>query len=279
MSPSGKTSSRFLQLTETLFPLKKEEYFLEAPKLKINPGIRQEKLLYYFYYNIQRFYRQTSLFQYLSANVSPGKYFIDIGANLGFYSGLAGQLGYKVITFEPDPMHSSFLEKNPGLYSEFYGVALSESKGSSVFFVGNELNKDSGSLVMTQSEWEDSPYEHTIDVETDRLDNINGVCSKCGEIQLIKVDVEGHEESVVKGFKNLLEKGTGFDVWCEVRGEESNRNPGSYKKVIEFFREYNYFPYIYTNGKQVEFDPSVHVKKVFDILFIKQKKVSDYQSS
>jgi hypothetical protein len=48
-------------------------------------------------------------------------------------------------------------------------------------------------------------------------------------IDLLKIDVEGHEAAVVRGASGLLEEGLIKSIWCEVRGPSSDRNPNSWE--------------------------------------------------
>lgn len=270
VSPSGKTSDRLLRIMESVFPLNKQQYLIRGTGVTVSSEIRQERLLYYYFYNILRYFRKTDLYNFLSDTAGDDKYFIDIGTNLGFYSLLAKQLGYKVIAFEPEPIHAHFLKKNSFMFDEFYQVALSNSKGAAQFYIGDNTHCDASSLVSTKSKWEDSPYQETIKVQTERLDHLPVINNVKEKIGLIKIDVEGHEESVVEGMLGLICDRSSFQIWCEVRGEESDRNPGSYKKVAQLLWKYGYAPYIFKKAESQPFEAEKHVRKVFDILFVKE---------
>jgi FkbM family methyltransferase len=135
---------------------------------------------------------------YLEKILSPGKVFVDVGANFGVYtliaSKLVGEAG-KVFAFEPTAESFAILQQNIALnqFSNVRGfqVALSNTRGKGWLYhgwdpVGNSLGMDSLG---------DGKGE-AVQIET--LDNLfeqNGV----ERVDAIKIDVEGAEELVLRG--------------------------------------------------------------------------------
>lgn len=233
----------------------------------LKPKNPNEKLIQYFYYNLLRFYESSEFCGYMESRLKPGLTFVDIGANLGLFALLAKRLGAKTIGFEPEPNHIDFLQRNPFLYDEFYPIALSDSKKTSTFFVGDEYHLGASSLVGVDNS-ETSPYQESIDVETDRLDNILTKASVVESIAIIKIDVEGHEESTVKGMTALLNNSFRGDIWCEVRNEKSNRNPGSDQRVIAILKGFGFNAYTVKRKRKRPFRSS-DAARVYDLLFTK----------
>jgi FkbM family methyltransferase len=138
--------------------------------------------------------------------LEPGDTFIDIGANIGYYSVLGalavGSRG-RVLAFEPNPVSGAMLRENTNRLHENQGypiivthaVALSDSDGSAVL----TQSADSG-LVML-----DNSLETGIKVQTRRLDSFATGFSK---IRMVKLDVEGHERECLLGASALLESKT-----------------------------------------------------------------------
>jgi hypothetical protein len=60
---------------------------------------------------------------------------------------------------------------------------------------------------------------------------LDGRLGDPSEIDLVKIDVEGAEEGMVRGMLDFLSKGHRPDIWCEVRGQSAKRSPGSYAAV------------------------------------------------
>ena len=128
--------------------------------------------------------------------IGPGMKCIDAGAHIGFYTclmtSLVGDTG-KVYAFEPMPSHYNLLVKNVQenqfqQKAKTYNVACSDVNGSinvsrisNMFVVGH----DAGSQQVT--------------VEAMRLDDVIEET-----IDLIKLDVEGHEPAVIRGMTSIL---------------------------------------------------------------------------
>lgn len=265
MSISGIQRKLFINFFDTLFHFHDAElYKLEKPNIVIDPTQSNQRLLFYFYYNMIRRLERSPLGKYLKTVLRDDDIFLDIGANLGMYSIIARDLGAQAYAFEPEPIHVEFLERNPTIYTRFYNIALSKEKGVAEFYPGPESNLGSSSLVKGHTTDNEKLVDDSIKVPTERLDNIITDKNLLKLIKIIKVDVEGNEENVVQGFDNIL-KVVKPEIWCEVRSEKSGRNPGSYKRVIKYLSEYGYKAYIY-DGLNVEKFNEKHKRQVFDIL-------------
>jgi len=136
--------------------------------------------------------------------VHEGDWVIDIGANVGHYtlalSALVGRSG-RVIAFEPVPHTFELLAANTAL-SKFPNVTLlSLAASDAVRVVGMNLPLfDSGLQNFYQARItpsEDAPY-HVMALPTDAL-------RLAGPVALIKIDAEGHELSVLKGMRSLIQ--------------------------------------------------------------------------
>jgi FkbM family methyltransferase len=135
---------------------------------------------------------------YLGKILSPGNLFIDVGANFGVYtlvaSKLVGETG-RVLAFEPTAHSFAILQQNLALNHSSnvraFQVALAQTRGKAWLYhgwdpVGNSLGKDP----LWGSDGED--------VQTEALDNLleeNGA----NRVDVIKIDVEGAEELVLRG--------------------------------------------------------------------------------
>lgn len=151
--------------------------------------------------------------------VEPGGTVVDVGANIGFFSGLlahrVGQHG-TVHAFEPHPSIYGDLSRQVDRWRAsnlplgricLHGVAASSSKGSSTLFepVGFDNNHGMASLEVGGSESDTSKTKgRSWEIQTETLDE---VLANVGKISVLKVDVEGHELSVFKGARRLLEEG------------------------------------------------------------------------
>jgi FkbM family methyltransferase len=140
---------------------------------------------------------------YLQSILKSDSTFIDIGTNKGIYlyqaekSIKTGQ----IIGFEPNKKMVEFASK---LFktSKIYPLAISSKKGIATLYIpkkGNELQDTRASLEVIKDNVD------KIEIETITLDewifekNIN-------KIDVVKIDVEGHEFDVILGCKMVMEK-------------------------------------------------------------------------
>lgn len=132
-----------------------------------------------------------------------GDCFLDIGANVGFYSLLAGrlvgELGH-VHSFEPLPRNLAYLNRHVDLNRlrnlTVHPLALSEGPERTMSFA-KSINPSSGHLLAERS------AETSIEVSVKSLDMLwkeNVFLTP----SVIKIDVEGAEASVLRGGEEML---------------------------------------------------------------------------
>jgi len=144
--------------------------------------------------------------------LQPGDLFIDVGANIGSYSILAGACeGVKVIAFEPIPQAFSWLQKNIKInvlenQIKAMNIGLAEKKGNINF----SSNLDTCNHVISQEENNTS----MIKIDVCQLDEI--LHDQCPTV--IKIDVEGYESQVLNGAKRILNSSTLIAVIIELNG-------------------------------------------------------------
>ncbi|WP_309739449.1 FkbM family methyltransferase [Chamaesiphon sp. OTE_20_metabat_361] len=130
--------------------------------------------------------------------VDPQRNSIDIGANKGSYTYFLSKLSQKVFAYEPNPELAKFLTKAFAKSNvSIYPVAISDRAGVaqlSIPIVDTFAYDQLGSLELPTS-----IEIQTFDVPLQRLDD-------CGHhnVGFIKIDVEGHEETVIDGAIDLI---------------------------------------------------------------------------
>jgi FkbM family methyltransferase len=140
---------------------------------------------------------------YLEKLLSPGSVFIDVGANMGIYtlvaSRLVGEAG-RVIAFEPSAQSLPLLLENIELNSLknvcAFPVALADRVGKARLY--HQGVPECNSLARDPS-WGGEAEEVTMET----LDNIVKGASVT-RVDVIKIDVEGAEELVLRGAANVL---------------------------------------------------------------------------
>lgn len=123
---------------------------------------------------------------------------IDVGANVGNHSIFFADLYESVYAFEPHPMLFKLLKLNCENRSiKAFNYALSDTNGQ-LTLVQNEINLGESKL---SEEYQSNDV--VLAVQTRRLDDF---FEDCERISLIKIDVEGHEVSVLIGALQTIKK-------------------------------------------------------------------------
>jgi FkbM family methyltransferase len=142
---------------------------------------------------------------FVASIASPGWSVVDVGANVGYFSVLAADLGgagSRVLAFEPHPrlfeMLTMTAASNPGAEILVQAAACGNAPGSATLHVSpDERNSGLGSL---RGDLHDT---NCIAVAVVRLDD---VCHARGiRPDLVKIDAEGFELEVLQGCGALLE--------------------------------------------------------------------------
>jgi FkbM family methyltransferase len=176
--------------------------------------------------------------------IDKGETCVDVGANIGYMTCLmAHRVGPngKVVAFEPHPCIYQRLSNNVRNWNlennwnqvKISSLAISDHSGQAQLIVPTDfhLNQGTASLMLSSDKFESS-IGRQIEVETDTLDNLFNDLT----IELLKIDVEGHEINVLLGAEELLRKNRIRDVIFEEH--KSYPNP-----VSEFLKEKGYSIY------------------------------------
>lgn len=144
---------------------------------------------------------------------------IEVGANIGQNCSLMAcrvRPGGNVIAFEPHPEIFQELKKNLGLWPEsirgiiqLENVALGESSGEAWLANGSEFDHNRGSASLCDPA---SAAGRTFKVNLRQLDEYVSESAKVG---ICKIDVEGHELSVLKGAARALDRQAIRDIIFE----------------------------------------------------------------
>ena len=133
----------------------------------------------------------------------PNTIFVDIGANIGYFSIIAASYGINVIAFEPVQANSDLFEISIGLNGcekliTLYKIPLSDR------IENISLNICNYNMGLCSSRDLDNT-DYTIKTTTSTLDNFD---SHFGGYNLIvKIDVECMEQKVLQGMLRTLEAG------------------------------------------------------------------------
>lgn len=136
----------------------------------------------------------------------------DVGANLGLYTELFALSGAKVIAFEPQESLCDYLRKVLPRNITIHNTLLSSTRGSAILripyiakFLGPIGRLDALATMHSSNDFGDNQirgvYEKTVPVNC--LDDYVG---SIDQLDLVKIDVEGHELEVLQGGLGLLTK-------------------------------------------------------------------------
>lgn len=186
---------------------------------------------------------------WIESRLSPGDVFVDIGANLGYYSLLAAQqVGPtgSVVAIEASPSIFKLLERNVQL-NEATNIrcvqrAVLEQQGRVKIYRGPEYNMG---LTTTLTTMANCSFEAEVDAGP--LGNLLDP-DEIEKVRLIKVDVEGAEWSVVRGLEPLLPMlRTDAEIVIEIaplKGVAYGETP---ETILSMFRSHGFHFYALEN--------------------------------
>lgn len=146
--------------------------------------------------------------------VTGNTVFLDIGANVGYFSIAIGnrlKRGGKVFAVEPHPVLTNLLERSIQLNSletvvQVLQCAVSDQEGTlNLFYPDDHLGKGSSSRNVDEQ-------GQTLSVQSHRLDTL---LSQDLVVDLIKIDVEGHELNVLRGMQEILNRSPNVKILFE----------------------------------------------------------------
>ena len=217
------------------------EYKIGNIKLELNPTSLLDKYL------LEGSNINPILSQEMETCLSQDSYFLDIGANIGYFSILAA-LKYKaqVFAFEPSPRELKRLYRNIALNNCTqivcypYGVGAKEE---TLHLNLTDYQNPSMNFITKV------PSTGSISVMVKPIDQILNSHNLEG-IKLCKIDVEGFEMEVLKGMENSFNQMRGCHYVVEVSPEYLRKANATVEQVYDFFEKRAYKP---LRGKQNAF--------------------------
>lgn len=170
--------------------------------------------------------------------------FVDVGANIGTWTGPAARSFRRVHAFEPDALIASTLQKSVPTNVTVHSIALSDHEGVGTF----RIPIYRGRAVRTRSSLEADANpgceEIVREVRISPLDELD-----LQGIDVLKIDVEGHEAGVLKGsVKTLARERPTLIVEIEDR-----HNAGKSESIIQGLVEGGYSCFYIDHDRLAEF--------------------------
>src|SRR5262249_42688339 len=172
-------------------------------------------------------------FQIIDLFIDRQRSALDVGVHLGMYTRHFAKYAKSVIGFEANPDSANRARRALRGVATVEWIALSSQSGEGVLRVplleANHTEPAVGTLEPA-NRLEHRPCRE-IRVPMRRLDEL-----ELPPVGFVKIDVEGHEEAVLKGGERLLER----DRPTYMVEIEERHNPGSVRRVIQYFEQRNY---------------------------------------
>ena len=184
--------------------------------------------------------------------------FFDVGANIGFYTlvSAVASPGINIFSFEPNPINYDRLKKNLNINSIDNVKTEAKAVGASTGEVNIHLPElpyvsDVSSVYKCHSTSFNDFKHMTHEVEVVSLDEFCLLHNTFPDV--IKIDVELYELEVLRGMKNILQKGR-TSIFCEIFNDKVKRKvnkgldtelPLDYTNQIDqLLKQYGYFFYL-----------------------------------
>lgn len=194
---------------------------------------------------------ETKLVPFLAARGRPA---LDVGAAVGVYSHVLLPLCSRVIALEPNPDFARALTAHFGARITLIQAAASNLSGRTTLYRPHD-----GSLYGMGTVERGNPVAGEGDVErfdvaTVRIDDLG-----LDDVGFVKIDVEGHELSVLEGARSTIER---FRPTFLIEIEERHR-ANAVASVRALLESSDYVGFMLIDGALrsiATFDPAVHQK-------------------
>jgi FkbM family methyltransferase len=182
-------------------------------------------------------YIEPNVAKLLQKTFLPGAVFLDVGANFGFYTVMAGaQVGPagRIYAFEANPFLIKFIKDNVwinGLSDRITIInkAVSDQSGNAQFkfsfsgIGGGFLSTGEGRTLTDTT-------DHFIEVPLTRIDD---VLPSDLSVDCVKLDIEGAELAALRGMSNVIARSPTIKIVLEFFPKLLSRGSGGAEKVLD----------------------------------------------
>ena len=186
---------------------------------------------------------------FIRQSLQPGMVFVDVGANIGYYTTLAAQAvgpSGRVLAFEPDPYNFSLLELN-----------VRKNGFTNVTLIKHALGACPGEGILTRSPTNFGDHrlyesnERRTDTVRVPMDTLDSALARyqLATVDVIKMDVQGYEQNVLAGMSNILRGNKALVVLTEFWPYGLEMAGGTGREFFESFLSYGFKPtLLYQDG-------------------------------
>jgi FkbM family methyltransferase len=185
--------------------------------------------------------------------IKPGDVFVDVGANLGYYTLLAVRVGAShAYAFEAQPSTYELLGKNVIInwmtkFVTYENLAIYSHTTDLEFFVRDRYPGNS-SVGFTAPEQLEKWFDTTTPVKVHAVSLDDYFGDKAGKMDLIKVDVEGAEPAVFEGAWKTLARNRDVKILCEWSPDQMATARQDPAHLIELWAEQGFRAHVLHTG-------------------------------
>jgi FkbM family methyltransferase len=187
----------------------------------------------------------TTLFNHLDSD----SIFLDIGANVGFYTVMTSHRASEIHSFEMDPrlvsiIRSHFNQNTPAQSAtKVIPAAVGETSGGFVSFSPHMSGNLSTNMIHSENQ---KNIQSQFRIPTVALDDYT--MSEDIEPSVLKIDVEGEELAVLQGMTKTLKNYEPI-LFLEVHPHLLETKGESVDEVLSFLKEYDYSFQVFTDRR------------------------------
>lgn len=221
-----------------------------------------------FWYSYIRGYTEPEMFL-LKKIIKPGNNVIDVGGNQGIYSYFISKFCKNIQIFEPNSACFEKLKSWTDFHQNIFvhNAALSDKDGAASLLIPIDkygIEHDSSASL------ENNNFQNTR-IESTKLMKLDSYNFK--KIDFIKIDVEGHEFSLIRGGYNTIKD----NKPCMLIEIEQRHNKEPISQIFDYLRDLGYLCFFLDDGKLLSFSEfNINIHQQQDNLYTKDKYINNF---
>ncbi len=226
----------------------------------------QRQLFWYGYY-------EKPLGDALKKMIRPGDVFLDVGANTGYFSLLAARREPQstIVAFEPVSFLFDELNRNIAL-NHFSNIKAIHAAAGAVEELRTLFISGADNRGMSSFQPPENYSGMKEEVKTLPLDNWFAN-SGLAKVDIIKIDVEGSEVSVLQGMQQLLQKFTPV-ILIEINPETLGLFDSDQADIFNFAADFSYRVFLITESGKLESIKTGGINRAVNALLIHPEKIN-----
>ena len=229
----------------------------------------QQQLFWYGYY-------EKELGEVFNKIVKPGDVFLDLGANIGYFSLLVASNWPSVKVFSFEPLAALFQHMNDNVRLNniknisTVNAAVGETNEEKELFVSGPDNLGMSSF--------HQPGNYSGKKERVKVVAIDDWLKTSGlsKIDIIKLDIEGSELAALKGMREVLQRQKPVLI-AEMNPESLSMFNLKPSAIREYLKQLNFEGFLILANGNLAYLNEQEISQTINVLFIHTEKVNAYQ--